>query len=213
MQKNRCFLLLILALILTGCSGLQKTFPVKRFYGLDVNPGFSSQDIRGTDTAEAGKSVLVRELRISPPYDSHAFVYKMGPQSYKTDFYNEFITYPTKLISEIIAEQLYASVYFSPPVSDRKQSIDYRISGKITRLYGDFQVTASAIAVIEIRLILEEKEKDRFIRVFSHTYRHDAPLDLPRPEQLSAGWSKGLEKIMIDFIDDYKDTRQLRGPG
>ena len=140
MRKNRCFLLLILALILTGCSGLQKTVPVKRFYGLDVNPGFSSQDIRGTDAAETGKSVLVRELRISPPYDSHAFVYKMGPQSYTTDFYNEFITYPTRLISEKIAEQLYASIYFSPPVSARKQAIDYRVSGKITRLYGDFQV-------------------------------------------------------------------------
>lgn len=207
MQKNRCFLLLILALILAGCSGLQKTVPVKRFYGLDVNPGFSSEDIRGTGVLEAGKSVLVKELRISPPYDSHAFVYKMGPQSYTTDFYNEFITYPTKLISEIIAEQLYTSVYFSPPVSDRKQSIDYRVSGKITRLYGDFQVTSSAVAVIEIRLILEEKEKDRFTPVFSHTYRHDAHIDLPRPEHLAAGWSKGLEKIMILFLNDYKETR------
>lgn len=194
----RSFVFALLCVVLfTGCSGLQKEHIQKRYFSLDISQG-------GTDKETAtGKALLVKELLISPAFDSHAFTLKKGKNNFTTDYYNEFVSYPARLISDEITEELYRSSYFSQPLSDRKKSLDYRLSGKIIHLYGDIQTLSSPKAMIEIRLILEKKEASKFTPVLNKTYRADIPVAKLEPDQFISGWNTGLKKIMSDFMTDF----------
>lgn len=201
LRKNYIFLVgfLIFLGTFSGCAGLQKEPVKKNYFGLDTaGPIFNQQDISSID------NLLVKEFFINPLFDSHSFVYRLGETEYITDYYNEFITYPAKLVTEKIAETLYASGYFTPALTNMKQDIRYRISGKITRLYGDFQKTDDPKAVIEIRIILEKRTDKDFQAISSKTYLAEEPISSRKPDHLVTGWNTGLSKIIAQFIRDFK---------
>ena len=45
----------------------------------------------------------------------HAFVYRINENGYQSDFYNEFVSYPARLITDKITESLYATAHFPNP--------------------------------------------------------------------------------------------------
>ncbi len=204
MLKNSIIFIIMTVLLFAGCTNLQKEPPVKQYFDLNVTISLSDNTIDAANLADVGKALLVKELLIAPTYDSHAFVYRMGNNTYQTDFYNEFISYPAQLITDKATEILCGSNYFSQPLTHRKKAIAYRLSGKITHLYGDFRKTGSPKAVMEIRLNFEKKEGQTFLHHSSNTYRMDEPIASTLPEDLVVGWNKGLEKIIIQFLKDYK---------
>ncbi|MBU1341426.1 MAG: hypothetical protein KKE44_03995, partial [Proteobacteria bacterium] len=136
--------------MLSGCSGLQKEPVIKNYFDLEIKLADSPSQKRGNND-----TLIVKQFFITPEFDSYSFVYRMTKNEYITDFYNEFISYPAKLITEKITETLCSSSYFTPAPTSMKQDITYRLSGKITRLYGDFQNADDPKAIIEIRMTLE----------------------------------------------------------
>ena len=132
----------------------------------------------------------------------------MEKNLYQPDFYNEFITYPTRLITDQLKENLCASRYFAAPLVHSKKAIRYRLSGKITKLYGDFQTPESPKAVIEIRLILEKMESNAFTTFFNKTYKSDEPIALGDPKLLAQGWTTGLGKIILEFLSDFRAAKR-----
>ncbi|MBU2430498.1 MAG: hypothetical protein KKH99_07380, partial [Proteobacteria bacterium] len=187
-----CFFLLF------ACSGLQTPSITKNYFDLNMH----TQGPKNHGLIRQGQILLIKELSIASEFDSHSFVYRMDEFKYTTDFYNEFVAYPAGLITEKISEKLYHSEYFSPFLARRQQDISFRLFGKITALYGDMQNRKSPEAVMGIRLILEKKTGDTFTKIFARTYQFREMLSSFEPEQLAAGWSKGLDTITSDFIND-----------
>lgn len=201
-----------LLLMITGCANLQKDAAVKQYYDLKVLPPlpFTPEKKSGEKSgekqggADTGAAVLVKELGVSPSFDSHVFIYQMGPDQYQPDFYHEFITYPAQLITDKLKESLYATTLFSQPVTHHRRNIDYRLSGKITHLYGDFQDPGAPRAIIGIRLRLEKKEENGFILYSGKNYRFDQPVASMQPKDLVKGWNQGLTRIIVGFLTDFK---------
>lgn len=191
--------LLVLFNSFYGCTGLTREPVVKSYYDLNLQPSVSDPD-----KISKGDPLLIKEFSITPPFDTHSFVYRVGEDKYTNDFYAEFISYPAKLITEKITEALIASIYFSPVITSMKPDINLRLSGKITRLYGDLQTTDDPKAVIEIRMTLETKTDKTFKETISHTYRFEEPIPSRTPAHLVSGWNKGLTKIVTAFIRDFK---------
>jgi cholesterol transport system auxiliary component len=191
-------------LIMAGCTPFKKDPPVKQFFDLRIEQVRTDEQIHAM-SATAGQTLLVKELAISPTFDSHAFVYRTDTNTYQTDFYNEFITYPARLVTDRISEQLYATKFFSQPRTHLKKDIDFRLSGKITHLYGDFQHPQSPKAVVGARLSLEKKKNSEFSSAVSHSYRFEVPISSRQPGDLVAGWSIGLNKIVIAFLTDLAE--------
>lgn len=209
MQKNKLLMAMLLLILFSGCASLEKEPTIKNYYDLSINLALSSPKISGQRMSDQnqsckGDALLVKELLIASTFDSHAFIYRMGENTYQADFYNEFIAYPVKLITEKLTESMYSSTYFSQPLTHRKQAIQYRLSGKILNLYGDFQIPGSPKAIMEIRLILEKKQENAFASYFNKTYRFEEPIASPSPEDLVAGWNKGLSWIIEQFVLDYQ---------
>ncbi len=193
------FIGLALLLSFSGCVTVQRDHVNKTYYDLDV------QNTRPADpTKEESYTLLVKELTIASSFDSHSFVYRMSKNEYSTDFYNEFVNYPAKIITEKVSESLYDSRLFIPALTSLKRDIQYRLSGRIIRLYGDFQDSADLKSIIEIRILLEQQsEKDGFKLISNKTYLSTESIDSRTPDHLVDGWNRGLGKIISEFIDDF----------
>ncbi len=219
MRKNSSFFLILVLILLSGCTGLRQKPPAKNYFDLNIAlPGFDTpmsyrhlsdpvlpaQNLSDAGITGKGATLLVKELLISPAFDSHAFVYRVKKDTYRTDFYNEFITYPARLITDEFTENLCGTALFSYPLTHKKQAIQYRLSGKIIKLYGDFMIPEKPQAVIEIRMILEQNTENAFTSVLNKTYRSNESVASAAPAQLVGGWKKGLESILSQFIADYE---------
>lgn len=193
---------------LFACSGLQKPSITKNYFDLNTH----TQGPKKYGLIRQGRILMIKELSIASEFDSHSFVYRMDQYKYTTDFYNEFVAYPAGLITEKISEKLYHSEYFSPFSTHRQQDVSFRLFGKITALYGDMQNRKSPEAVMGIRFILEKKTGDTFSKVFARTYQVREILSSSEPEQLAAGWSKGLDTITSDFLNDLAKQGLINKP-
>ena len=188
-----------------GCGGLKKEPVGKKYFDLNINN--TSLHVLSQNNIHHGPALMVKEFAINPVFDSHYLVYRVGKNEYVNDYYNEFISYPARLITEKIEESLCASSHFTCVPTNMKQDIAYRLSGKITRLYGDFQDTNDPKAIIEIRLILEKKTDNAFKVISGKTYLSEEGISSREPAQLVLGWNTGLLKIMTQFINDYQSLK------
>ena len=191
--------ILIFIFLTLGCSGLQKEAVTKQYFDLTPNAPVSAKN-----SLTQGETLMVKAFSINSTFDSHAFIYQVGENEYRTDYYTEFISYPSKLITEKTSEALFGSPYFRPALTDEKKDIAFRLSGKITRLSGDFIDKNNAKAVIELLLILEKNTGSTFTPVLSNTYAADEPIPNTNPSSLVSGWNTGLSKILNQFITEFQ---------
>jgi hypothetical protein len=189
--------LFILFTAVLSCSPLERRPLEKKYYDLTI----STPRVQDADRCK-GSPILIREFQIAPQFDSHAFTYKMSEKEYATDYYTEFVSYPAKLITDKFSEQICGTPYFSSIRASRQLDIQYRLSGKITQLFGDFQSPGHPKAVMAIQLLLEKRETHTFSIVHSRTY--EAVIDIPTAEhvELAAGWSSGFTDIFRQFMDN-----------
>ena len=181
-----------------GCAGLQKEPVRKTYFDLTIN-------LPGSDPAfiTRGKTILIKQFDINPVFDSHAFVYRVGENEYTTDYYNEFISYPAKLITDKIEESLSSTQQFRSVQTNLEQDIVFRLSGKILQLYGAFQDTHHPKAIIEIRMTLEKRLNSSFLVISDKTYLAEETIASKEPALLASGWNAGLSKIVARFIQDF----------
>ncbi len=66
--------------LLIGCLNLERSYPEKRYFILDVSRG---EDISSPDT---GTVLKVRRFRISSRYEGRGFVYRLADLNYESDF-------------------------------------------------------------------------------------------------------------------------------
>lgn len=202
MQPKISIILIGLVILLSafyGCAGLNKDPIEKNYFDLTINLAASDQN-----NISQGAVLLVKDFLIDSTFDSFSFVYRIGKNEYETDYYNEFISSPAKMITEKIEESLYKSSHFISAQTKMKQNIDFRLSGKITSLYGDFQDTNISKAIIEIRMILEKMTGNTFQIVFEKIYPAEENIPTHAPDHLVAGWNAGFSKIVTQFINDFK---------
>ena len=191
--------ILMLAALGAGCSSLQKEPVTKQYY--DLSPQAAAPAKNGLSQ---GETLMVKAFSINSAFDSHAFVYKIGENEYATDYYSEFVNYPSKLITERISETLYGTTYFRPALTDDKKDIAYRLSGKITNLSGDFTDKKNTKAAIGLMLILEKRTGSTFTPVLSNTYAADELIPSRDPASLVSGWNTGLSNILNQFITEFQ---------
>lgn len=204
-NKNNVKILIILLFYTMGCAPLKKEHAEKQYYDLNIAQNKTDRE-NGRTVSDQRPSLLVKELLMAPAFDSHAFIYRLRKDNYQADFYNEFIIYPAKLITDKIRESLYNSQHFSKSLNKHKEAINFRLSGKILNLYGDLITPNTPKAVIEIRFQLEKNSDDGFQSWLNQTYRSEINLPSAQPEDLAAGWSKGLTNIINQLNRDILPT-------
>ncbi len=195
--KSKWIFILLSLYIMTGCAGVQNQFQKKKFYRIQ------SQSHRAvSNTHETGEGLLVKRFSISPEFETNSFVYRLTPTRFATDYYNNFIVSPARMITDVIQEDLWASTLFSPVPTHNLDDVRYQLSGKVIDFYGDLQGQEPPGAIVTFRLILEKNNGDGFTLVINKTYSAKILLDAPDPELLVDGLSIGIDQILNEFYTD-----------
>ena len=191
----------LLFLTLTGCATLEKNYPERNYYILNVsNKDQNSPPVLGT-------VLEVRRFEISPSFASREFVYRNGDLSYKSDFYNQFFRPPGQLITEQVRKWLSESSRFKYVVdSSNNVEANYILEGNVSEVFGDFRTPNTPKAVMGIQFFLTEETSTNPKIVFENNYRREVVLSSNSAEELVKGWNEALEQILTALSSDLKNV-------
>jgi cholesterol transport system auxiliary component len=192
---------LLLAFFCCGCVSLERSYPEKRYFVIEVKP---SADNR----ADAGQVLSLPYLHISPRYAERSFIYRTSETEYESDFYNQFLSAPAVMITEEMRRALAASTKFKHVVGPTSPlTADYVLEGSINSLYGDFRKPSAPAAVLEIEFFLHNENPGNSGVVLQKRYLKSVPLKEKSPEALAKGWSEALEAIAAMFVADVSERK------
>ena len=194
----RHFVPVLLALC-ASCVGIEKRYPDKRYYVLEVSANPSSANPAANETLE------VSNIRVSPRYADRSFVYRTSEAGYESDFYNQFLVSPASLITEEVRKGLTGSQVFKHVIGSSNQSQpSYVLEGTVNALYGDFRNPNSPRAFLEMEFFLTSEVPGQPGILMQKRYAKSIPLSGRSPEALVKGWNQALEEILTSLVADLK---------
>ena len=187
--KKRQLAMLAMAgtlVLVAGCFSFQRNISEKKLYslGTTIVPAF---------TAVPGPlpTLLVKEFDMAPMYTTNSFVYRRDEFQFETDYFNEFIIPPQRMVTAAVKQALFDARRFSPAFPDRPA--DHRLQGRINCLYGDFRQPGHPLAVMEISLTLDGTDEK--------TFSKETAIRESTPKALVGGWNQLLDEIIQEFVN------------
>lgn len=192
---------LLLSLFCFGCVSLERSYPEKRYFVIEVKDAKSGNP-------EDGPILSIANLQISPRYADRGFVYRTSDAEYEADFYNQFLSSPAVMITEETRKALAALSKFKFVVGPASPlTANFVLEGSINALYGDFRKPSAPAAVLEIEFFLHNENPGNPGIVLQKRYLKSVPLKERSPEALVRGWSEALEAITAMFVADIGDRK------
>ena len=192
---------LSILLLLSGCVTLERSYPEKHFYALEL-----PRDVKPVNNP--GKGVVqISYVRISPRYEGKNFIYRLSDTSFESDFYNEFLIQPASLIAEELVRGLGRSGLFQYVVdSSSELAPTYTLEPAVNALYGDFRNSSAPKAVLEMEFFVVKQNSGKSDVVMQKRYAKALALQARSPDALVKGWDQALGEILSDLIADLKSA-------
>jgi len=192
----------LLATLGSGCVSLERSYPEKRYYVLEVRtPETTSGAVRD-------EILQVSPLRISPRYQDRSFVYRISDAGFETDFYNQFIAPPAGLISEEIRKGLINTQLFKYVISaSNSQAPSYVLEGAVNGIYGDFRNLKTPAAVIDLEFFLTSDLPAKPGILMQKRYVRSVAVSSRSPEALVKSWDRALEEILTALTADLSSVK------
>jgi cholesterol transport system auxiliary component len=190
----------LLAFLSVGCISLERSYPEKRYFVMQVGEP-------KRDGADNGQILSMANLHISPRYADQGFVYRTSETEYETDFYNQFLSPPSIMISEETRKALTSSPFKFVVGPSSPLTPNYVLEGSINALYGDFRNLTAPAAVLEIEFFLHNENPARPGVVLQKRYRESVALKERSPQALVRGWSNALEAIVGSLVADLGESK------
>ena len=187
----------LFAILGSGCVNLERSYPDKRFYVLEVRPPAT------TGGPINNESLQVSTLRISPRYQDRSFVYRISDSGFEADYYNQFIAPPAGLISEEIRKSLTGAQLFKHVISaSSSQAPSYVLEGTVNGIYGDFRNSNAPAAIIDLEFFLTSDLPSKPGILLQKRYVQSVPVSSRSPEALVKSWDRALEQILAALAAD-----------
>ncbi len=191
--------ILILIVLITGCGGINKSYPERTYYMFEI----SRQ--AGPMTPVKGATVKIKRFDISPSSQGKQFIYRTTDIRYESDFYNQFFRAPGSILTESVNQWIDQAGIFEDVLRPGSQAFpNYLIEGNVIELYGDYRNQTAPKAVFKIQLYLLKTSDlgDEPSIVFGKTYESEKPIGSATPQALMNGWNLALEDILGEFLKD-----------
>jgi len=195
-------LLTLLGAIASGCSlpavvAQQRT--ERRYYMVD--PARQGEP----DRANAKTTLKVRPFTVSPGFETHELIYKIGDQRFDSDYYNLLFMLPGPAMTQATRKWLDATGLFGHVVDSTSQAEEtHALEGNLIGLYGDYTNPQTPKAVVEIQFFLLKENKANFTVIFQKSYRQETPLEGGSAENLANGLQKSLGAVLTALEGDLK---------
>lgn len=193
---------LLLLFVLSGCVNLERSYPDKHYFTLEIS---GDED----PLSQTGSGILeVLDLGVSRRYEGQSFVYRISEAGYESDFYNQFLVAPAPLISEEVRKGLARSPLFEHVINSSSElQPTHRLEGTINALYGDFRNISAPKAILEIQFFLTKQAAGEKQIMMDKRYSKSVPLGGRTPEALVKGWSEALDAVLNSLVADLKAAK------
>jgi cholesterol transport system auxiliary component len=184
--------------LFAGCVSIEKSYPDKRYFVLDI-----AADARSQNAGETG-TLQIASARVSPRYADRSFIYRRTETQFESDFYNQFLISPGVLVAEELRQGLSQSGIFKFVVgSANALTATHTLEIVVNTLYGDFRDFRAPKAVMEIEFFLSQEGSPSGI-LFHKRYHSAIPFEGRNPEALVQGWNRALKAISGSLVGDLK---------
>jgi cholesterol transport system auxiliary component len=181
------------SLALVGCIHLNKSYPEKRTFVLDVT---SEAEPQAPDSTVVLK---VRKFRVSTSFAGRAMVYRIGELQYETDFYDEWLVPPSTLVTEQVHDWMARTGRYGVVLAGSNHvEPTHLLEGTVTEFYGDYRSANPFKAMLGIELRLLEAADAGHV-ILRRTYHQEVPLSDRSPDGLAAGLTQALRLVLVDF--------------
>jgi cholesterol transport system auxiliary component len=192
------FILLVLA---CGCVGIEKSYPDRRYFVLEVNRNVNPSNPTGNGVLQ------IANIRVSPRYEDKGFIYRTSGSSYESDFYNQFLVSPAALLGEELRKGLAQSQIFRHVINASSQlEPTHVLEGVVDALYGDFREPGAPKAVLEMEFFLRKESPSKAEIVAAKRYAKSVAVTGRSPEALVKGWNEALDAILASLLADLKSA-------
>ena len=193
--------LLAASFLFSGCVSIERSYPDKRYFVLDIS--FKASPQHPAD----GGILQIASARVSPRYADRNFVYRRSDTRFESDFYNQFLISPAALVTEELRRELSQAGIFKFVISSANPlAPTHTMETMVNTLYGDFRDLKAPKAVIEMEFFLTQEASPSGI-VFHKLYQRIVPVQERNPEALVQGWNQGLEAISGSLVSDLKASQ------
>ncbi len=194
------FLPLMAALL--ACLGLaacvSQPYPRKNYYSLLIETG---------PAAEKAKpyTLLVGAANAASGFEDRSLVYRTGPNQFETDFYNELVAAPARLLADLAAQYLEA---MNPKLraarSPGMKAADFGLEIYLKGLYGDFTEPGKPGAVMDIRFTLNDLRGMEARVVLDKSYACERAAKDEEPAALAAAMNECVDAIFAELNRDVE---------
>lgn len=189
-------LLTAAVIMLSAC--LTKAHPQKNYFVLDARPPETQAD------TTKRRTLLVGTVSAAAGYDNRSLVYRLGPDKYDTDFYNEFMAPPARLLADQCAQYLDAANRRVRTIKTPGLVLaDFGLETYLETIHGDF-TTDPPQAVISLRFTLNDLRRAPTRVLLDKTYRYAAPMAAKTPEAMVAALNGCLAAILAELNGDIE---------
>lgn len=208
LSLSRTALFLLLCLPIAGCSsgglvaGLKQPDPAKEFFAIEPGPPMATAPAATTPVRRQWAALLVRPLRVSPPYDGLAFVYRIGPSQYSSDYYSNFIANPGSLLSGALVDWLSRALPIPVASTSGPLRSDLVLDGAVTQLVVDFTDHAHPRAIVSAHFFLTKAMADGTAVLMDRTYEKSAPVSADTPAACAAAWGQAYRQVLGKLVVD-----------
>lgn len=153
--------------------------------------------------------VVIEPGKAAPAYEDSFFVYRTNEFQYETDYYNQFIAPPIRVISEAFrqwfTERQSVKGTMAPTYS---YAPTLKIIPQLTELYGDYRDLDDPRARCSMQITVLDLEKKKAEVLFDKTYKASIQLKAISPQELFKSWNRGLQKILLELENDVITYRR-----
>lgn len=202
-MRTRATAWLLAVLAVPGCLSLEKGYPERRFYVLELPSSAGDRAVASEERVRFAGTVQVRPFRLDAPHDGEQFVYRQSDGETVADFYHQFFSPPAAMITQATRESLSHSRLFDQVVAPGSRlDSDYVLEGSVLRLHGDFSDSSDPTAVLGLQLMLIERADGDPSVLFTRDYEERISIAVAEPTPLALAWSDALGRILAAFRSD-----------
>jgi hypothetical protein len=191
-------------MLLAGCVNISKQSPQVNEYL------FTPHAPVAKEPQEDAFNIKVRKLNANAPFDDRTFIYRLGDNQFKQDYYNQFSISPATLLTQQMIDRL-GRQPFIHYISRERDLVDYayEVRGNITALYGDFRSKRQPKAYMMLHLSVFKTGSYPMTVVLDKEYSCTQDLADTQPTTVIRGWEKCLDEISVVFGQDlHKISRK-----
>jgi len=192
--------LLMTLVVLSGCVRLAQPAPPVRDYRLD----YASPPVNGRPLPVI---LTVRRLRVASVYDRELIVYRDGPYTTGTYFYQHWSANPGSMVGDLLLRDFGASgVYGAVQDGPSPVPATVQLTGEIEEIEERLHQPGCS-AHLQLRmLLLRLGDRRADPGLLSKTYTEDESSTCNDPLALAAAMSRALQRISAHLQQDVYDA-------